>query len=122
MSELKNKVQLTGNLGNKPDVRITETGKKWVRFSLATSEHFRTAKGENVTNTQWHNMVAWGKRAEIAEKHLNKGTEVSVEGKLVSRSYTDKEGIKRYVTEVQVNEITVLNDKNNKAEAKENAA
>ena len=108
MSELNNnRVQLTGNLGNKPDVRTTDKGRKYARFSLATNEFYRTAQGETVSSTHWHNLVAWGKTADLAEKVLNKGTEVSVEGKLVSRNYVDKDGIKRYVTEVHVSEINV---------------
>jgi single-strand DNA-binding protein len=111
MYALKNKVQLIGHLGNQPDVRTTETGKKWVRFSVATNEVYRNAKGEKITETQWHNLVAWGKVAEIAEKFLTKGSEVAIEGKLVNRSYMDKEGIKKYITEVQVNEVLMLGDK-----------
>ena len=113
MAELKNKVQLTGNLGNKPDVRVTEKGKKYARFSLATNEFYRNSKGETVSSTYWHNIVAWGKPAEVAEKLLKKGTEVSVEGKLISRSYTDKEGVKRYITEVDVSQINLANGKDN---------
>lgn len=111
MYALKNKVQLIGNLGMNPDVRTTENGKKWARFSMATSESYRNASGEKVTETQWHNIVAWGKVAEIAEKYLAKGSEVAIEGKLVSRSYNDKEGNKKYVTEVQINELLMLGDK-----------
>jgi single-strand DNA-binding protein len=111
MYALKNKVQLIGHLGKQPDVHTTETGKKWARFSVATNEVYRSAKGDKVTETQWHNLVAWGKVAEIAEKFLNKGSEVAIEGKLVNRSYTDKEGNKKYVTEVQVNEVLLLGAK-----------
>ncbi|MFT4155294.1 single-stranded DNA-binding protein [Parafilimonas sp.] len=111
MYALKNKVQLIGNLGNKPEIRTIESGKKMARFSLATDETYRTAKGEKVTDTQWHNLVAWGKVAEIAEQFLSKGSEVAIEGKLINRNYTDKEGNKRYVTEVQVNEILMLGEK-----------
>ena len=111
MYALKNKVQLIGHLGNQPDVRNTESGKKWARFSVATNEVYRNAKGEKVTETQWHNLVAWGKVAEIAEKFLTKGSEVAIEGKLINRNYTDKDGIKKYVTEVQVNEVLLLGDK-----------
>lgn len=111
MYALKNKVQLIGNLGNKPEIRTTEGGKKMARFSVATNETYRTAKGEKVTETQWHNLIAWGKVADIAEQFLNKGSEVAIEGKLVNRNYTDKEGNKRYVTEVQVNEVLMLGDK-----------
>jgi single-strand DNA-binding protein len=108
MYALKNKVQLIGNLGNAPEVRNTEGGKKLVRFSLATNEQYKNAKGERVTETQWHNLIAWGKVADIAEKFLIKGTEVAIEGKLVSRNYMDKEGNKKYVTEIQVNELLML--------------
>jgi len=111
MYALKNKVQLIGHLGNQPDVRSTEAGKKLARFSVATNEVYRNAKGEKVTETQWHNLVAWGKVAEIAEKFLNKGSEVAIEGKLINRSYADKEGNKKYITEVQVNEVLLLGAK-----------
>ncbi|MEP7277207.1 MAG: single-stranded DNA-binding protein [Bacteroidota bacterium] len=111
MYALKNKVQLIGHLGNQPDVRTTESGKKWARFSVATNEIYRTPKGEKVTETQWHNLVAWGKVAEIAEKFLKKGSEIVLEGKLISRSYIDKEGVKKYITEVLVNEVLLLGEK-----------
>ena len=100
MYALKNKVQLIGNLGNAPEVRSTEAGKKLVRFSVATNEQYKNAKGERVTETQWHNLIAWGKVADIAEKFLLKGTEVAIEGKLINRNYMDKEGNKKYVTEI----------------------
>lgn len=111
MYALRNKVQLIGHLGNEPEVKTTEKGKKWVRFSLATNETYRNAQGAKVTETQWHQLVAWGKMAEIAEKYLLKGREVAVEGKLVNRSYTDKDGIKRYTTEILVSEILLLGSK-----------
>ena len=111
MYALRNKVQLIGNLGNAPEVRNTESGKKLAKFSLATNEIYRNAKGEKVTETQWHNLVAWGKTAEIIEKYLVKGSEVVVEGKLINRNYTDKEGNKKYVTEVEVSELLMLGDK-----------
>lgn len=111
MYALKNRVQLIGNLGNAPEIRKTETGKKLVRFSLATNESYQNSKGEKVTETQWHNLIAWGKLADIAEKLLNKGTQVAVEGKLINHNYTDKEGVKKYVTEIQVNELLLLGSK-----------
>ena len=83
MYALKNKVQLIGNLGNNPEIRTTEGGKKMARFSVATNETYRTAKGEKVTETQWHNLIAWGKVADIAEQFLSKGSEVAIEGKLL---------------------------------------
>ena len=111
MNALKNKVQLIGNLGNAPEVRNTENGKKLVRFSIATNEVYRNAKGEKITETQWHNVIAWGKIAEIAEKYLAKGTEVAIEGKLMNNNYTDKEGNKRYNTEIQAHELLLLGNK-----------
>lgn len=111
MYALKNKVQLIGNLGNTPEVKTIESGKKMARFSIATNEVYKNAKGEKVVETQWHNLIAWGKLAEIVEKFLEKGREVAIEGKLVNRSYTDKEGIKRYITEILVNELLLLGDK-----------
>ena len=112
MYALKNKVQLIGNLGNAPDVRTTEKGKKWARFSIATNEFYRNASGEKVKETQWHNLVAWGKIAERIEKYLSKGSEVAVEGKLVNRNYTGKDGVKRYVTEILVSDVLMLGSKN----------
>ena len=108
MQALKNKVQLIGNIGNTPEVKTMESGKKMARFSLATSENYRNAKGEKVTETQWHNIVCWGKLAEIVEKFLTKGREVALEGRLINRSYNDKEGNKKYITEVQANELLLL--------------
>lgn len=111
MFSLRNKVQLIGNLGNNPDIRTTDAGKKWARFSIATNEVYRNTKGEKVTETQWHQLVAWGRVADIIEKYLKKGSEVAIEGKLVSRSYNDKEGGKKYVTEIQVDELLMLGAK-----------
>ena len=98
-------------MGGNPEVKTTENGKKLARFSIATNESYRNVKGDKITETIWHNLIAWGKVAEIAEKYLIKGSEVAIEGKLVSRSYEDKEGNKKYVTEVQVNELLLLGAK-----------
>jgi single-strand DNA-binding protein len=111
MNALRNKVQLIGHLGNVPEVKNTDAGKKLVRFSIATNETYRNAKGEKVKETQWHSLIAWGKVADIAEKYLNKGSEVAIEGKLINRNYTDKEGNKKYVSEVQVNEMLMFGSK-----------
>ena len=108
MNALKNKVQLIGNLGNNPEVKTLESGKKMAKFSIATNESYRNAKGEKIVETQWHNLIAWGKIAEITEKYLQKGSEVALEGKLINRSYNDKDGNKKYITEVQVNELLLL--------------
>lgn len=112
MNAIKNKVQLIGHLGQLPEVKTVADGKKVAHLSLATNENYKNTKGEKVTETQWHNVVAWGKLAEIAEKYLVKGSEVAIEGKLINRNYTDKQGIKRYVTEVQANELLILTKKN----------
>ncbi|MBX9784422.1 MAG: single-stranded DNA-binding protein [Chitinophagaceae bacterium] len=111
MYALKNKVQLIGNLGTNPEVKTFDGGKKIASFSIATNESYRNAKGEKITDTQWHRVVAWGKVAEIAEKYLAKGKEVALEGKLINRNYTDKDGVKKYITEVQASEILLLGEK-----------
>jgi single-strand DNA-binding protein len=111
MYALRNRVQLIGNLGNKPEMKQTESGKKLAQFNLATSESYRNAKGEKITETQWHRVIAWGKVAEVAEKYLDKGREVVVEGKLINRNYTDKDGRKKYITEVEINELLLLGPK-----------
>ncbi len=108
MSTLKNKVQLIGNVGQDPTITNLENGKKVVRLSLATNENYKNSNGEKQTDTNWHNIVAWGKTTEIIEKYVSKGKEIAVSGKLTSRSYETKEGEKRYVTEVVVNEILLL--------------
>ena len=111
MSTLRNKTQLIGNVGQEPAITNLESGKKVARVSLATNESYKNKDGEKVTDTQWHTLVAWGKTAEIIEKYVDKGNEIAVEGKLTSRSYDDKEGNKRYVTEVVVSEILLLGSK-----------
>ncbi len=111
MSTLRNKVQLIGNLGNNPEIITLDSGKKLAKFNLATNETYKNAQGEKVTDTQWHNIVAWNKTAEIIEKYLEKGSQVAVEGKLTTRSWDDKEGNKRYITEVVCNELMMLGGK-----------
>lgn len=108
MSTLRNKVQLIGNVGNEPEITTLDSGKKVAKFSMATNEHYKNSKGEKQQDTQWHTIVAWGKTANIIEKYVTKGKEVAIEGKLTSRSYEDKNSTKRYVTEVVVSEILLL--------------
>ena len=108
MYALKNKVQLIGNLGNAPEVKTFESGKKKASFRMATTEIYRNAKGEKVKETQWHNLIMWGKLAELAEKYLTVGKEVAIEGKLINRNYTDKDGNKKYVTEVEIDDFYML--------------
>lgn len=112
MSNLKNSVRLIGNLGNAPEVKTIADNKKLAKFSMATNETYKNEKGEKVTETYWHNIVVWGKLAGIAEKYLQKGSEVAIEGKLTNKSYTDKDGNKRYVTEIIANEILMMGGRN----------
>ncbi|MFI5161637.1 MAG: single-stranded DNA-binding protein [Sphingobacteriales bacterium] len=111
MSTLRNSVRLVGNLGMDPEVKSFDNNRKLAKFSLATNETYKNDKGERVTDTQWHSLVIWGAQAAIAEDILKKGDEVAIEGKLSSRSYTDKDGNKRYMTEVVVNEFVKLGQK-----------
>jgi len=111
MSTLRNKVQLIGNLGNQPEVITLESGKKLAKFTMATNESYKNAQGEKITDTQWHNIIAWGNTAQIIEQYVNKGEELAIEGKLTSRSYDDKDGNKRYITEIVVNELLMLGSK-----------
>ena len=108
MNALRNKVQLIGNLGQDPEIKDLDNGSKLAKFTIATNETYRNSKGEKVTETQWHNVVAFGKTAEIIENYLQKGKEVALEGKLIHRSYENKEGEKRYVSEVRCNELLML--------------
>ncbi|WP_066223277.1 single-stranded DNA-binding protein [Formosa haliotis] len=108
MSTLRNKVQLIGNLGNDPEIINLESGSTLAKFSIATNESYKNKAGEKVTDTQWHNIVAWGPTAKLVENYLTKGKEVAIDGKLTSRSYETKEGEKRFVTEVVCNEIVML--------------
>ncbi len=111
MSTLRNKVQLIGHVGNTPEILNLESGKKLAKFAIATNESYKNSKGEKITDTQWHNIVAWGKTAELIENYVPKGKEVGIEGKLTSRSYEDKDGIKRYITEVICNELLLMGSK-----------
>ncbi|MEO9870536.1 single-stranded DNA-binding protein [Ekhidna sp.] len=110
MTSLKNSVQLIGRLGNEPEVRTFESGKKMATFSLATNETYYNNKGEKVTDTQWHNIVVWGKKADVVENYLNKGSEIAMEGKLLNRSY-EKDGETKYITEISLNELLMMGKK-----------
>ncbi len=117
MNTLKNKVSLIGNLGFDPEVRELAKGRKIARLSVATNDTYRNASGERVTDTQWHTVVAWGRTAEAVEKTLRKGSPVALEGRLVHRSYETKEGQKRYVTEVVMNDFQLLRARSEEAAA-----
>ena len=110
MTSLKNSVQLIGRLGNDPQIRNFDSGKQMATFSLVTNETYYNNKGEKVTDTQWHNIVVWGKKAQIVDDYLKKGSEIALEGKLVNRAY-DKDGEKRYVTEIILNELLMIDKK-----------
>lgn len=111
MNHLRNSVRLIGNLGMNPEVKAFEKGNKVARFTLATNESYSNKEGKKVTDTHWHNVVAWGKIAEIVEEYLAKGSEVAIEGRLTSRSYEDKDGDKKYITEIVLNDMLMLDKK-----------
>ena len=111
MNAIRNSVQLIGRLGNDPQIKSFYSGKKMATFSLATNDVYYNNQGEKVEDTQWHNIVAWGKKSEVIENYLKKGQEVAIQGKLINRSY-EKEGEKKYVTEVVVSEILMMDKKN----------
>jgi len=108
MNNLRNSVQLIGHLGKDPEFKNLEEGKMIAKVSIATNDTYKNGKGEKIIETQWHNLIAWGKTAEIMERLLKKGNEVAVTGKLVHRTYEDKEGIIRNYSEVVVNEFMKL--------------
>jgi len=111
MNTLRNKVQLIGHLGNDPEIITLDSGKKLAKFNMATNETYKNNQGEKITETQWHNLIAWNNIADITEKYVKKGQEIVIEGKLTSRSYEDKEGVKKYITEIIVNELVLLGSK-----------
>ena len=111
MNNLRNRVQLIGHLGKNPEIKTLESGKKLAKFSLATNDNYTNAKGEKITDTEWHNIVAWNKTAELAEMFLEKGKEVAIEGKLTTRSWDDEKGVKKYMTEIVCSEILFLGSK-----------
>ena len=103
-----NKAILLGNLGKDPEIRRLDDGRAVANFSIATSESYKNKAGERVTNTEWHNIVLWSPLAEIAENYLKKGSQVYIEGKISNRSYEDKDGVKKYISEVVGRDITLL--------------
>ncbi len=111
MKNLSNNVQLIGFLGNTPELKEFESGKKMANFSLATSDSYVNAQGQKIEDTQWHKVVAWGKTAELINNYVDKGNRIAVAGKLVHRSYTDKDNETHYITEVVANEVLLLTPK-----------
>ncbi len=112
MNNLRNNVRLIGNLGMNPEIKETPNGKKLAKFSIATNETYKDESGNEIKETMWHNLIVWGKQADIVEKYLTKGSEIAVEGKLSNRNYIDKEGAKKYITEIVVSEFLMLGTKN----------
>lgn len=108
MNAMKNTVQLIGHVGNDPEIKTFDGGKKVANITIATNEVYYKENGDKVEQTEWHKVVAWGKTAEIIEKYVTKGKEIGIEGKLTHRSYDDKNGEKRYITEVVANEVLLL--------------
>ncbi|MCF8322053.1 MAG: single-stranded DNA-binding protein [Flavobacterium sp.] len=108
MNALRNKVQLIGHVGQDPEIKTFDGGKKVANLTIATNDSYKNDKGEKVEQTEWHRVVAWGKTAEIIEKYVTKGKEVAIEGKLTHRSYDDKNGEKRFITEVVMNELLLM--------------
>lgn len=117
-----NKVILLGHLGKDPEVRHLENGRAVANFSIATSETYKNKQGDRVTNTEWHNVVLWSPLAEIAESYMKKGSQVYIEGKLTTRSWDDKDGLKRYTTEVVGRELTLLGKPNEGGGSQDNFA
>lgn len=102
-----NKVQLTGNAGSGPEIKTFESGSRMARFTMATHEEYTSKSGEKTKDTQWHNITAWGKIVDVIEAEVKKGTFLSVEGRLTTRNYTDKNGNKKYITEVVANDVII---------------
>jgi single-strand DNA-binding protein len=108
MNAMRNKVQLIGHVGQDPEIKSFEGGKKVANITIATNDYYINDKGDKIEQTEWHRVSAWGKVADIIEKYVTKGKEVAIEGKLTHRSYDDKDGTKRYITEVVANDILLL--------------
>jgi single-strand DNA-binding protein len=111
MNSIRNKVQLIGNLGMAPEIKNLDNGRKLAKLNIATNEQYTNNKGEVIKTTHWHSIIAWGKTADIVEKYLNKGSEVAVEGKLVNNNYIDKDGVKRFTTVIEINDLVLMNGK-----------
>ena len=115
-----NKVFLIGNVGSDPEVRTLDNGSMVANFSLATSETYKDKSGETVTNTAWHNIVAWKHLADLADNYIRKGRQLFIEGKITYRTYTDKDGNKRGTTDIVAENIRLLGSKDGAAKSTEN--
>ncbi|NTW25693.1 MAG: single-stranded DNA-binding protein [Lentimicrobium sp.] len=112
MNNINNTVQLIGHLGADPEMKTLEGSRKVARLRLATNDEYMSKSGEKVKQTEWHTLVAWGPLADVCEKNLAKGQEVVIEGKLGYRVYTDKEGNKKFITEITVNDLMLVGQRN----------
>ena len=112
-----NKVILVGNVGKDPEIRTMESGVKKASFTLATSENFKNRAGEKETRTEWHNIVIWRNLADVVEKYVKKGSQLYLEGKITTRSYDDKDKVKRYITEIVVDNMQMLGKKSDEGQA-----
>lgn len=108
MNALRNKVQLIGRLGQDPEIITFNDGNKMAKFSLATDDSYKDKKGQKVERAYWHNIIVKGGLVNVVENYVNKGQEIALEGKLTNRSWDDKDGTKRYVTEILCNELLML--------------
>ena len=108
MNALRNRVQLIGNLGQDPEIKTLDSGKKVAKFTLATNDAYKNSDGQKIEETMWHNIVAWNGLADRASNYLKKGNEVVVNGRIVYRTYDDKNGVTKYITEIVLNEILLL--------------
>ena len=111
MSNFRNHVQLIGNVGEDPKITLLDGGRKVARFPMATNEYYTNNQGEKIQNTDWHQVVAWGKTADILEKYTAKGSEIGLQGKIKTRSYTTEDGNQRYVTEIVADEVLLMGSK-----------
>ncbi|MEZ4910000.1 MAG: single-stranded DNA-binding protein [Saprospiraceae bacterium] len=109
---IKNSVQLIGNIGKEPEFSTFDNGNKRLSFSLATNDYYTNSKGEKVKQTEWHNIIAWGKVADYMQKTVSKGQEIAIQGKLTSRSYNDKSGASRQITEIIVQDYYPISRQN----------
>lgn len=119
MNNLRNRVQLIGHLGQDPEIKTLESGKKVANFTIATNDSFKNTEGQKVEETTWHNIVAWNGLAERAARFLKKGKEVAIDGRIVYKSYEDKKGMTRYVTEIVLNDMLFLGSSGRNGEEKE---
>jgi len=116
-----NKAILIGNVGKDPEIRYLEGGTAVANFSLATTEFYKSRDGESTSSTEWHNIVAWRQLAELADKYIRKGRQIYVEGRITTRQWEDKDGNKRYTTEIVANTIQLLGSKPEGTESRPSA-